>query len=167
MFYLDLFRELETGKVRYLLVGGIAMNLHGVPRMTMDVDIVLAMDEANLRAFLGVANRLGLQPVAPVKKEDLLNPSARKSWVTEKHMVAFALRPPVSTGPTVDILIDPPIAIDDALKRAETKAIEDVHVSLAAVEDMIALKRAAGRKQDDDDIVQLEKIRRQHRKQPL
>ena len=45
------FRELEASKVRYLLVGGLAMNLHGVPRMTMDVDIILAMDEPNLQAF--------------------------------------------------------------------------------------------------------------------
>lgn len=161
MFYLDFFRELEASKVRYLLVGGLAMNLHGVPRMTMDVDIILAMDEPNLQAFLKAANHLGLQPVAPVKKEDLLNPLARKSWVTEKHMVAFALRPSDPAGPTVDILIDPPIAVADALKRAETKVIEGVHVPLAAVEDMIALKRAAGRKQDAADIRQLGLLRKQ------
>lgn len=158
MFYLDLFRKLEAKKVRYLLVGGIAMNLHGVPRMTMDVDIVLAMDENNLRAFLGAADDLGLQSVAPVKKEDLLNPLTRKSWVTEKHMVVFALRPPVPTGPTVDILIDPPIAIDEALKRAEIKIIDGVRVSLATVEDMISLKRSTGRAQDDADIEQLNKL---------
>ncbi len=40
MFYLDLFKALEKHKVRYLLVGGLAMNLHGVPRATMDVDLV-------------------------------------------------------------------------------------------------------------------------------
>jgi hypothetical protein len=50
MFYLDLFRCLHEHDVRYLLVGGLAMNLHGVPRMTMDVDLILAMDDANLGA---------------------------------------------------------------------------------------------------------------------
>lgn len=158
MFYLELFRELEAKKVRYLLVGGIAMNLHGVPRMTMDVDIILAMDEANLRAFLGVADCLGLQPVAPVRKESLLDASARNSWVNEKHMVSFALRPVDPAGPTVDVLIDPPIDTDDALKRAEPREIAGVHVSLAAIGDMIALKRMTGRKQDEDDIRQLEKL---------
>ncbi len=162
MFYLDLFRELEAKKVRYLLVGGIAMNLHGVPRMTMDVDIILAMDESNLRAFLDAANALGLRPIAPVKAEDLLNPTARKSWIAEKNMVAFALRPSDPTGPTVDVLINPPVNIADALNRAESKVIEGVSVSLAAVEDMITLKRAAGRKQDEDDIKQLEKLGRGH-----
>ncbi len=160
MFYLDLFRELEACKVRYLLVGGLAMNLHGVPRMTMDVDIILAMDEPNLQAFLKAAHHLGLQPVAPVMKEDLLSPSARKSWVVEKHMVAFALRPLDPAGPTIDVLIDPPVNVAEVLKHAESKVIEGVHVSLATVEDMIALKRAAGRKQDTADIRQLELLRK-------
>ena len=39
MFYLDLFRALDKHRVNYVLVGGLAMNLHGVPRMTMDVDL--------------------------------------------------------------------------------------------------------------------------------
>ena len=53
MFYLDLFRSLEQHRVRYLLVGGLAVNLYGVPRMTMDV--VLALDSANLQGFLAAA----------------------------------------------------------------------------------------------------------------
>ncbi len=162
MFYLDLFRALEAKQVRYLLVGGIAMNLHGVPRMTMDVNIMLAMDEANLRAFLGAANDLGLEPVAPVKIDELLNPSSRKAWVSEKHMIAFALRPQDPKGPTVDVLIDPPVNVTDSLKRAEIKVIEGAHVSLAAVEDMIALKRSTGRAQDEADIEQLEKLLKRH-----
>jgi hypothetical protein len=36
MFYLDIFKALEKHRVRYLLIGGLAMNLHGVPRMTME-----------------------------------------------------------------------------------------------------------------------------------
>lgn len=158
MFYLDLFRALEARQVRYLLVGGIAMNLHGVPRMTMDVDIVLAMDEANLQAFLSAANDLGLQPVAPVKLNELLNPASRQVWVAEKHMTAFALRPQDPKGPTVDVLIEPPVDVTESLKHAETKVIEGVRVSLASIEDMIALKRSAGRAQDDADIEQLEKL---------
>lgn len=51
MFYLEVFRALEEHKVRYLLVGGLAMNLHGVPRMTMDIDLVIALDTKNLERF--------------------------------------------------------------------------------------------------------------------
>ncbi len=52
MFYLELFRKLQQRHVRYLVAGGLAMNLHGVPRMTMDVDLVLAFDHENLSAFI-------------------------------------------------------------------------------------------------------------------
>jgi hypothetical protein len=49
MFYVELFRALERAQVRYLLVGGVAVNLHGAERLTMDVDIMLALDPENLR----------------------------------------------------------------------------------------------------------------------
>ena len=62
MFYLDLFAGLDRRRVDYLLVGGLAMNLHGVPRLTMDVDIVLALDEQNLARFVACAEELGLRP---------------------------------------------------------------------------------------------------------
>lgn len=59
-----------------------------------------------------------------MKIDALLNPQLRKTWVTEKHMIAFALRPQDPKGPTVDVLIDPRIDVAESLKRAETKIIE-------------------------------------------
>ena len=44
MFYLDLFHKIEDAGVRYLVVGGIAVNLHGINRLTHDVDLMLALD---------------------------------------------------------------------------------------------------------------------------
>lgn len=48
MFYLDLFRAPDAAQVRYVLVGGVALNVHGVERATMDVDIAIALDARNL-----------------------------------------------------------------------------------------------------------------------
>jgi hypothetical protein len=159
MFYLDLFRALNDHQVRYLLVGGLAMNLHGVPRMTMDVDLVLAMDEGNLDRFIGCASAIGLTPLAPVSLTALKDVEQRRQWVEQKHMVAFALVPASPGAPTVDILIAPPIDIADALERGLHRHLSEVPVSLAAIEDMIALKSAAGRRQDHDDIEHLERLR--------
>ncbi len=47
------------------------MNLHGVPRATMDVDLVLALDIANLKAFLDMVKTLRLSPMSPVNTNDL------------------------------------------------------------------------------------------------
>ena len=158
MFYLDLFKALEKHKVRYLLVGGLAMNLHGVPRATMDVDLVLALDPANLKAFLGTVETLRLRPVAPVDTDGLLDPAQRQKWVKEKNMLAFALRPPDVQGPTVDVLIDPPVDIEAALARTIWREVQGVRIPLISVEDLIRLKEKSGRAQDRSDIEHLRRL---------
>lgn len=158
MFYLDLFMKLDADKVRYMVVGGLAMNLLGVPRSTMDVDLVLAMDEDNLRHFLTAAKRLELKPVAPVVLDDILNPEKRRQWRDEKGVVAFALRPPQSEAPTVDILIDPRLDIDTALQRVEYRQIQGVRLPVISVRDLITLKEQAGREQDLADIEHLRRL---------
>ena len=158
MFYLELFQKLESANIRYMLVGGLAMNLYGVPRSTMDVDIVLAMDQDNLRAFLDMAKQMNMQPVAPVSMEDLLDPVVRKSWMKDKNMIAFGLRPPDPSAPTVDVLIDPPLDIDVALKRMKSQNIGNCRVYLASLEDLIILKEKTGRAQDRADIEHLKRL---------
>ena len=160
MFYLDLFRACEHYQVRYALVGGLAMNLHGVPRTTMDIDLVLALDESNLKAFLQVAEALKLKPVAPVEINELLDSVKRQQWIKDKGMVAFALRSDQQDRPTVDVLIDPPIDIEQMLRHAITQKINDTVVMVAAVEDLIELKRVTGREQDLSDIEQLQRLQR-------
>lgn len=136
------------------------MNLHGVPRMTMDVDIVLMMDDANLDAFIRCAESLALTPVVPVALQDLKDASKRKDWIENRHMIAFGLRNAVSKPPIiVDVLIAPPVDIETMFRRALSKQIGDTLVQLASVEDMIQLKTAAGRAQDRSDIEHLERLR--------
>lgn len=159
MFYIDIFKALARYKVRYLLVGGLAVNLHGIPRMTMDMDLVVALDAANLEGFVAAAASLGLKPVLPLPLSDLLDPAKRAHWVKERNMIAFALRPPQPDGPTLDLLLDPPINIDEAFARAVSRDLGSVTVALASVEDMILLKEESGRAQDLADLEHLRRIR--------
>ncbi|MGD9788266.1 MAG: nucleotidyl transferase AbiEii/AbiGii toxin family protein [Sulfuricellaceae bacterium] len=158
MFYLDLLSALERHRVRYLLVGGLAMNLHGVPRMTMDVDIMLALDGANLGHFILLADELGLRPTLPIALDELGDAGKRASWVKERHMVAFPLRSPENSAPTVDVLIGADLPFDEAYGRRLVREVGGIPVSLAAVEDMIALKEQAGRAQDLADIEHLKRL---------
>ncbi|MEK6770169.1 MAG: nucleotidyl transferase AbiEii/AbiGii toxin family protein [Pseudomonadota bacterium] len=158
MFYLDLFRELEAKKVRYLLVGGLAVNLHGVPRTTMDVDLIVALDHKNLEALIATAQELKLKPVAPVNLRDLADPVKRQEWASQKHMVVFALHATVNQGPTLDILIEPGLDIEAALGRAVWRDVQGIQVPLASVSDLIQLKEQSGRAQDLADIEHLRRI---------
>lgn len=160
MLYLDLFRALNEHQVHYLLVGGLAMNLHGVPRMTMDVDLVLTMDQDNLDRFIGCAAAIGLTPVAPVPIEALKDPEQRRTWIEQKHMIAFGLQNRAARVPImVDVLIAPCIDVQAAFSRAVIRDLSGIALSVASIEDMIRLKEGTGRVQDESDIEHLERIR--------
>jgi hypothetical protein len=159
MFYLDLLRSLELHRVRYVLVGGLAMNLLGVPRLTMDVDLVLALDDANVEAFLASARELGLKPAVPVAIESLKDPAVRREWTERRNMIAFPLVTADPGAPTVDVLISHPLDFEAAYARRELRRVADVDVGVASVADMIALKQDTGRRQDHDDVEHLRRLK--------
>ena len=152
MFYVDLFRCLHSHRVRYLLAGGLAMNLHGVPRMTMDVDLLLALDDANIDSFLLCARELALSPQAPVPLQSLKDPDQRRSWIEEKHLIAFGLASGQPGLPTVDILLRHDLDFAAAFERALVQTVEGIPITIASVEDMVLLKQNTGRRQDQDDV---------------
>lgn len=160
MFYLDLFRALQEERVDYVVVGGLAINLHGVERATMDVDLVLAMNEGNLRRFLSVANRLKLKPSLPVPLEALCDAKQLETWAREKHLIAFSLYSTSHTTPTVDIIVRPALPFDRMYHNRIEKDIGGVRLSLASIDDLIVLKTGTGRKQDASDVEALKIARR-------
>lgn len=160
MFYLDLFRTLQEERVEYVVVGGLAINLHGIERATMDVDLVLAMDDANLRRFLNAAKKLKLEPSLPVPLEALRDARQLDAWVREKHLVAFPLRSTSPNLPTVDIIVRPAVPFEAMYRNRIEKDIGGVRFNIASIEDLIALKTGTGRKQDASDIEALKIVAR-------
>lgn len=134
------------------------MNLHGVPRMTMDVDLMLALNSENINDFVEVDQELSLKPALPVTLNDFANPEIRDNWVQQRNMIAFSLCGSEQNMPTVDILIGAKLDFDLAYKRRESRNLSGINVSLASLEDMLALKSLAGRKQDLADIVHINKL---------
>lgn len=159
MFYLDLFGALARHRVRYVVVGGLALNLHGVERATMDVDLAIALDPLNVESAIDAFEDLGLVPVAPVKIHEARDPETLRRWRRDKNMVAFGLRPGKGTGPTVDCLIDPAVPFATLAENAIAKAIGELRIPIASIDDLIALKRAAGRAIDLADIEALGRLK--------
>ena len=159
MFSLDLFGALARHRVRYVVVGGLALNLHGVERATMDVDLAVALDVPNVEAAIDAFETLGLVPVAPVKIQEARDPDTLRRGRRDKNMVAFGLRPGRGAGPTVDCLIDPAVPFATLVGNAITKSIGELRVPIASIDDLIALKRAAGRAIDLADIEALERLK--------
>ncbi len=160
MFYLDLFNALNRHHVDYLLIGGLAVSLHGVERATMDVDITVAMTPENLAHLIETAKELKLSPVLPVPLESLNDIELLRQWHTERNLEAFALRTPDLAGVTLDVLLFPPVGFSGMAQRATVFNVSRTPIRVVAIDDLIALKRSVGRPIDLSDIEHLQRIRK-------
>lgn len=158
MFYLDLFSALNR-RVDYVLIGGLAIALHGIERATMDIDVTVAMTPGNLNSLVEMARELGMTPVLPVPLDTLCDLDQLARWHRERNLEAFALRAPGLTGVTLDVLLYPPVDYAGLRSRAVSFQAGNVPVVVASIDDLIAMKQAVGRPIDLADIEHLKRLR--------
>ncbi len=152
--------------VRYLIVGGLAVVLHGHLRTTMDLDLVVHLEPENLDQALRALQGLGYEPVAPVRTFDFADPSTRERWIRDKHMIVFSMWLPKRPSFKVDIFASEPFDFESTYRRAIRVDLGRTEAPVLALNDLIDLKRAAGRPQDLADIEALAKIREKKRETP-
>jgi predicted nucleotidyltransferase len=146
--YLTIFRELNKQKIDYLVVGGLAVNFHGIPRMTYDIDLMILLDPLNIRRMVLRLLDWGYRPGVPVNPEDLADEVIRTSWIKEKGMRALNFyheSQPIG-------------AIDLVRERAIIIELQGEKIPVVSIHDLIKLKMKAGRKQDLSDVEHLKKI---------
>lgn len=154
---------LERAGVRYLVVGGVAVVLHGYLRTTLDLDLVLQLERNNVERALSVLADLGFQPQAPVPLSAFAHPEIRETWLREKNMTVFSLWHPDHPGFAVDLFVQEPFDFDAVYRRALRIPLSDIEVSVVSREDLMAMKRAAGRARDLDDIAALSELSEEDR----
>lgn len=158
MFYEEIFRELNKRRVDYVVVGGVAVVLHGVVRLTADLDLMLHLDEKNLARFVELMNDLGYRPKVPVKAESLIDPENRRLWFEEKNMRVFSFYHPKKGIMLIDIFINEPVSYDKIKKDAVKMKMGNLLIPTVSVEDLIKLKEISGRPQDMADIEALRRL---------
>ncbi len=156
----ELLQSLSDEQVQYVLVGGLAVQLHGFLRATFNIDLVLAMNDGNLARFIDVAKRYGLAPAIPVPIDSLRNAAQIDEWHREKGMLAFSLREPQAGGSVVDVLVRPEVSFEHLIANAVTGELFGRKVPIASIADLLIMKRVANRPKDGLDIVALEKVLR-------
>ena len=163
----DIERVLEAlgrAEVRYLVVGGVAVVLHGYLRTTADLDLVIALDAVNVRRAVSALEGLGYRPRAPVPAAQFADPEIRRRWVREKGLTVFSFWSDKRPRLEVVLFASEPFPFDDAFARAVHVQLGGQLVPVVSLEDLIALKRAAGRPQDAADIERLMMLAEERRR---
>jgi hypothetical protein len=136
---------LKENEVRYVVIGGIAANLHGVPRLTYDLDILIEATEDNAIRLVKALDEAGLATASLIDPVGVLS--------HEISIFKDYVRVDVQTS-------TPGIDFARAWANRLTPIIDGQPVELASLEDLIASKLAAGRPIDLEDVRALEQSRK-------
>ena len=158
MFYEELFSELNKQRVKYVITGGIAVNLHGIPRVTGDIDLLIDLDKKNVIRFSNAMKILNYK--APVSIEDFCIKKNREDWIKHKEMKVFSLWNKEVPYRIVDVFVENPIDFKMLYKSRLNISVGKLIIPVVSIEHLIKLKTIAGRKQDMADIVSLRRVKR-------
>jgi len=153
-----LFSSLNRKAVRYMVAGGIAVNLYGIERATADVDIMLKPNRENLLRFVEVVKKLGLKPKAPVKLEDFIDEGKRRDWLINKGMRVFSLYDLKNPFFILDVFVEIPFDFDEVYKRRKRIGFENTIIPVLPIKELIEMKEQTGRPQDRADVFYLKRI---------
>lgn len=154
--YLDLLWGLHEGGVHYAIAGGFAAVLHGVPRMTFDIDLVLDLEQDNLRRAIAVLGREGYRPRLPIPLDDLADDAKRRHWIEERNLIAFSLTHPGRPMEEVDILLAVPLPWAEIAASTVTRELDGVPAIVVGKRTLRAMKLATGRAKDRADAALLD-----------
>jgi hypothetical protein len=151
---------LEAASVRYVVAGGFAVNLHGFLRATQDLDILIDLAPANAALAMATLTSCGMQPRVPVPMSDFVDAEKRREWYENRHMLVFQLIHPQQPFLSVDIFIRNPIDFDALWRRATMVDLGTSPCRVIGLDDLIAMKSAAGRPVDLRDVEELRRLAR-------
>ena len=136
-----IFESFQKNEVKYVVIGGIAAVLHGVPRTTFDLDILIEKSQENAERLLNAFMEAGLATALMTTQKDIL----------ENEITVFKdfVRIDVQTS-------TPGISFQDCWKHKISMDYQGQTFFVIARDDLIASKRASGRPIDFEDIRLLE-----------
>ena len=157
--FLEILSQLHDRHVDFVIVGGVAAALHGSSRVTFDLDVVPSLAEQSWQAAVDLLWSLGARPRIPESLERIRDVEQVRRWRRDKGMLALKFRTP--DGSTeVDLLVSESDQFASLRERAVKVTIDQRTFFVASIDDLITMKRHAGRPQDLLDIAQLQEIQK-------
>ncbi|NOZ79128.1 MAG: nucleotidyltransferase family protein [Acidobacteria bacterium] len=137
----DVFRSFQQHDVKYVVIGGIASVLYGVPRATFDLDILIEASIENAERLLHALSDAGMGTASLIAAKDLL----------ANEITIFKDRVRVDVQTTT-----PGLRFADGWARRNVMTYQGQDFFVVSKEDLIRSKRAAGRPVDREDVRLLE-----------
>lgn len=138
-----LLRSLKEHKVDFVIIGATAFPVHGYARATLDIDIFIRPTESNAEKTWLALKKFGYD-VTDIKKEDLL----KKKLLIRQYAVESDIHPFVKG-----------ISFKEVWRHKVRAKFGKTIVNFASLDDLIKMKRAAGRPKDLEDLKYLKKLR--------
>ncbi len=135
------FKFFQKHDVKYVVIGGIAAVLYGVPRATFDLDILIEASPENALRLLDALEDAGLGTAALTNVDEILS----NEITIFKDLVRIDAQ--IST---------PGLLFEEAWARKQTMSYQGQQFFVVSLEDLISSKRAAGREVDLEDVRLLE-----------
>jgi predicted nucleotidyltransferase len=144
----DLLRSLNEHNVKYVLIGAMAFSPHGFSRATRDVDILIEPTEENVQRTMHALVACGYD-LSDLKPEEMLE----KKILLRQYILETDIHPSVGG-----------VTFKDVWKHKVREKLYDIPANFASLDDLIKMKRAAGRPKDKEDLKYLLHIRKIKRK---
>lgn len=157
--YKEILVTLTKNKIDYLVVGGVAINIHGYARFTGDIDILLSLEEKNLKKMEKIMHDAGYTERLPVNLKDLANKSKVRNWLKTKGMTVYTFISEKRIRLDIDILVEKSISFEKYYKRKMLVDVWGIKLPVISFEDLIAMKKEAGREKDLLDLKELLKLK--------
>ncbi len=154
----EIFKALADAQVEYVVVGGLAVIMHGHLRATRDLDLVIGLHSENCAKAISALSGIGLRPRLPVTLDDFADPANREDWSQNRNMLVLQLWDPENPERSVDVFVREPLDFRSMMSEAVIKDLDGVPIYVASIRHLILLKQTAGRPLDLDDIEALRDI---------
>lgn len=138
----EFIKSLNDSHVRYLIIGGYAVALHGYPRYTKDIDVWIEMSPENAANMLQALEQFGFGSLG-LQAADFLVPN---------QIIQLGYPPN-----RIDLITTPPgVSFESCYASRIEVMIDDVMVNFIDLDNLKKSKKAAGRLQDLADLENLE-----------
>ena len=145
--------SLDKRRVRYAIVGGYAVALHGAVRGTMDVDIVINWNLRSLKNAEKALQEIQLVSRLPVGAEDVYR--FRDEYVSNRNLIAWNFFNPADVSQQVDIVITYDLKGSTRIRKHSQAGV----IQVLSLDELMTMKKESGRQQDLEDVKALEKLK--------